>query len=335
MIKIHAGIWSGVAALVILLCQSTLVFGYADYSTSGDYNPTNSLDPGWYTARDNAADSVSYSRPVGDMLTIGAGKSYVTTSGYANAGTLSMGVTGWANSMAGNMKFSDARMRAGVSNQFTVLSGTSGLSDGDTTSLTLLFKVDGVLQAEARSYPGFGWAHAEMSADLSVRDSSTNSRLASLDAYGMVEASEIYMPIWGYSHTSSWEESWGGASNLGTLPTHSNSGTEKNYNENFLYPVDLSFDTGVMNLTFEAIVGHTINVSADLSTYVNAEHEGEAFADFSRTFGFDVASMGNGVQLAWNIPVQTNLNPVPEPSTVLLLGGGLAGLAYWRKRKSD
>lgn len=28
-------------------------------------------------------------------------------------------------------------------------------------------------------------------------------------------------------------------------------------------------------------------------------------------------------------------NPVPEPSTMLLLGGGIAGLAFWRRRKNS
>lgn len=34
------------------------------------------------------------------------------------------------------------------------------------------------------------------------------------------------------------------------------------------------------------------------------------------------------------IVVDPGTNPVPEPSTMLLLGGGLAGLAFWRKRRN-
>jgi hypothetical protein len=36
----------------------------------------------------------------------------------------------------------------------------------------------------------------------------------------------------------------------------------------------------------------------------------------------------------FTVSVQSDVETVPEPSTILLLGSGLAGLAYWRRRQA-
>ena len=61
---------------------------------------------------------------------------------------------------------------------------------------------------------------------------------------------------------------------------------------------------------------------------------------FSNTGGLNVVdrdSQGNILTLAGRGQVTPGggiTNPIPEPSTILLFGSGLAGLAAWRYRKS-
>ena len=159
----------GAAALAVLLGQSSQALGYAEYYGYGNYNS------GDFRASDSAEDYVHYNSIGGGVwtgLVIENGKSFSSASGYADAASLKQGVSGWAVSTPTNNFFTDSYMSTEAANRFTVSAGSSGLENGDVTTLTLNFRLDGTLHGEATSYPGAGWAHAEMRAGLSIYDAS-------------------------------------------------------------------------------------------------------------------------------------------------------------------
>ncbi len=261
---------------------------------------------------------------------ISNGESFGMTSGYANAASLKMGASAQMVSTPDNWHLSDARISMEASNRLTVLPGSSGLSEGDTTTLAIKVRLDGSLSGEATSYPGKGWSYAKMSAGLDVHDYAIqidtgegfwSPSQASFGASCELEASDVYMPVWGYSYSSSWEEYWRTQSNISTEASHDRSWTNKELAESFHYQAGDHLDTGELTLLFDAIVGHTLDFEANLYLYIDASHDAMTWAKFGNTFAFSVAPTVQGVGLSWEI--------VPEPATLSLLG--LGGLLLRRK----
>lgn len=318
-------------AILAMVVLPSLAVADVSYDSSINFYKNGADD---YIDSDGSDDShisyQSFSGGVGTGWSLVNGESFGFTHGYANAGSLKQGAFAQVISSETNNHFSDARMSTEASNRLTVLPGTSGLAKGDTTILTLTIRVDGSMHTEATSWPGKGWAHAEMDAGLSVRDYAiqidtgegmwTPSQ-ASFGASCELESYEVYQPIHGHNYSSNWDKSWSYDSNIDAGSSYRISDGVSYYNESFHYQEGLSFDTGEITLTFEAIVGHTLDFESNMYLYVDANNDAMVWADFSKTFGFNVTA-ADGVALQW----QT----VPEPATMLLLA--LGGLVLRRKR---
>ena len=258
------------------------------------------------------------------------GESFGMTSGYADAANLKLGVKAQMISTPMNNHLSDARISTEASNRLLVTPGTSGLAEGDKTTLAIKVRLDGSLHGEATSWPGKGWSHAEMSAGLNVHDYSIqidtgegfySPSQAFFGASCELEAYDVSFPHWGYSYAANWSEFWRTGSNISDEDSHQNSWSVTELGESFHYQAGDHFDTGELTLLFEATVGHTLDFDADLYLYIDADHDALTWADFGNTFAFDVTPMTSGVGLNWQV--------VPEPATMLLLCVG--GLFIRRK----
>jgi hypothetical protein len=323
--KRQSGRFTGrsVCLLVIsaLLVQTAQVMAEVSYDSSINFYKNGSYN---YIDSEGSDDSSiryqSFSGGIGSGWTLANGESIGFTHAYADAGSLRQGVYAQAISTANNNRLADAKISTTASNRLTVLSGSSGLAEGASTILTLKIRLDGSMHTEATSYPGKGWAHAEMDAGLSVRDYAIQidtgegmwtPRQASFGASCELESYDVYMPFWKHSYSSNWDKSWSYSSNIDAGDSYRYSDGVSYTSESFHYQEGLSFDTGVITLAFEAIVGHTLDFESNMYLYVDAANDAMAWADFANTFAFDVLS-ADGVALQW----QT----IPEPATILLLG---------------
>jgi hypothetical protein len=319
------------AALVVLLGQNSQVFGYAEYYAWGNYNS------GDYSSFDSDDAYVHYqSNVAGDYFVIENGKSFAWSSGSADADNLNLRVYGKALSTPTNNVFTDSWMETAAANRFMVLPGTSGLAMGEVTTLELKFRLDGSLHGEATSYPGAGWAHAEMSAGLRIYDYSIEEcgegcwspAQASFGASSELEAYDVNAGYWPYSYAANWEERWSTSSNISPYDSHSDSWEETQNGDAMHYEAGHNFDTGILTLEFEAIVGNPLDIEAYIYTYVNANQDAQAWADFANTFAFEVNPTADGAMIAWNVAPQA----VPLPGALPLLGAGLLGLFGLRRR---
>jgi PEP-CTERM motif len=111
---------------------------------------------------------------------------------------------------------------------------------------------------------------------------------------------------------------------------------------------DVVFSSPVNNLTFESAGEETSGLLSSADVYVNGvfvttvgiSYDGvfvtydpvdlTAFSNITRV----VLSSTDGAGVTWdNFTFDAAAAPVPEPTSLLLLGSGLAGLAYLRRRQ--
>ncbi|MDX1635219.1 MAG: PEP-CTERM sorting domain-containing protein [Marinobacter sp.] len=312
--------------------------------SSQDYDGQNRIYDYTYIYQSGSHGVANRPAPDGALppLTPLPGHSRVSNYGYTDAGQTRMGGAAWATS-DGPGYLTESRTINEMTNRATVGAGTSGLQNGDTVRLALNFRLDGVVRNGAEAWPANSYAASNMWASFKVATAETlpgpngqsgyalGEELAYFGASMEAEAGDVYLPYWGHSYSATMNQDYWGRSNTGQ--TLDGSDGESFQGSAFSwYEQQYNFDTGLLSLEFDAIVGQELLILGYLETWAMAAGTAFTATDFSHTFGNVLTSTIDGIDLDWLIPAASETPvSVPEPQSAMLMALGLAGLVLRRR----
>lgn len=266
------------------------------------------------------------------------GRSRASNHGYADAGANKMGVASGAYSH-GAGPLTTAHTTAEIGNKLVVSAGTSGLQDGDTVRMSMNLRLDGLVKTSATSYPYDSYAGSNMWASFKVVGNNENGApnyddpLMVFGADMEMSAGDVYSPYWGHSYSADMDQSYWARSNTGENISFFDSSHHEEQDLATKYLESFMFDTGLLTIEFDAVIGAELWFLGYLETWASAAGDATALTDFSHTFGSNVFSTIAGTELKWLIPDTSGIPvDVPEPGTLSLTLLGLAAL--WGRRRA-